>query len=318
MTTDGFSDGGPSLLGRRVYDGQEVDAYVGHLHSVVDELRAQLHRAADRAAGLEARLEEAGWGEQLIGRTLVLAQRSADRTVAEAHEEAQAILADVGRRATALMATSRAQAEARLAEATTEALRIVADARYGLGRTGEPRQTNDVPQPPTPPLNNVSQRPHVPTDPTDDAVPGPAKDDSFIPSAAPAPAGGIMLDIRERWNAARGGSAGLFDEMAERERRGGSDFLAQLASGPDSLDDLTESPPVASPAGRAVYLTEFATPRLADRANGSCGVAPVPHAEVNGHRPTKSTAHAPGRLTRVGLLMLGLLSPGPMAHRARR
>ena len=80
-----------------MYDSDEVDAYLAHLHHVIDELRGERPEAMSEA-------------ETLIGRTLALAQRAAEEQLAEARRQAASLLAEAHERARAIVAEAQARA----------------------------------------------------------------------------------------------------------------------------------------------------------------------------------------------------------------
>jgi hypothetical protein len=100
--TGDFAYGGgvseaPSFRTWRVYDSDEVDAHLAHLHDVIDELRRQQPEAISEA-------------ETLIGRTLALAERGAEEQLAEARRQAASLLADAHDRARAIVVEAHERA----------------------------------------------------------------------------------------------------------------------------------------------------------------------------------------------------------------
>ena len=86
----------------RGYRTDEVDEFVDQVADAFDQLEARLEDAAQRTARAERRLEERGPDEDL-GRTLVLAQRTADAALAEAQAEAARLVDEAEQRARAIL-----------------------------------------------------------------------------------------------------------------------------------------------------------------------------------------------------------------------
>jgi len=153
---------------RRLYDGDQVDAYLADLHEQLDRaLSANEHLELEMAAtvgDLQSRLDSsqrdlesaqrevislrtqlvgpAGEShhleaaERLLGQAMLQAQRAADLSAAEAELGAQAILADARNTAGSVMARARAEAAALIARAQADiellALRRTEDVRSQL------------------------------------------------------------------------------------------------------------------------------------------------------------------------------------------
>lgn len=116
--------------GWRGYDQEEVDRFLDRVSGSLadlwrerDELAARL-RVAESAAG------EASQAEQLLTRTLLAAQRTADETVAEARATAEATVAEAEHRAAELVGAAEAEAAAVRSAARVEAEELSATARY--------------------------------------------------------------------------------------------------------------------------------------------------------------------------------------------
>lgn len=101
----------------RGYHPDQVDEFLEQAALGVEELHERLRQANERAARAEARLAESGSDDDVLRRTLVLAQRTADAAVAEAEARAQAILAEADNRAQAILAEAEARAQAIVGEA---------------------------------------------------------------------------------------------------------------------------------------------------------------------------------------------------------
>ncbi|HVL02988.1 MAG TPA: DivIVA domain-containing protein, partial [Acidimicrobiales bacterium] len=86
----------------RGYRTDEVDEFVDQVADAFDQLEARLEDAAQRTARAERRLEERKPDEDL-GRTLVLAQRTADAALAEAQAEAARLVDEAEQRARAIL-----------------------------------------------------------------------------------------------------------------------------------------------------------------------------------------------------------------------
>jgi hypothetical protein len=344
VTSDVSSGRAGAPLPRRVYDGDGVDRYLTEMQQRVDGLRADLVAALDRAAAAERRLEDAAWSEELIGRTIVLAQRQADQAVRDAQEEAASILADARQRALAHLAESRDAAEDRLREAADEAERIVDSARATaaaiIGRLGEAHRRDatatehschegdDAP----PALARLSLAPTPDIGPASDPPPPahPSTGRSEVTAnghpdeAVPATSGAsVMLDIRDRWRAARTGSVALFEETAAAaESR--AEYLAVLRSAveedapsPDRPD--WESPPPPSPFEAASHLVAFPPSiPVGPPESESVSVAGDGAAALALDGDGQWHGHASRPLGRFGFFILSIVSPSSMTHRHRR
>ncbi|MGC8626935.1 MAG: DivIVA domain-containing protein [Acidimicrobiales bacterium] len=99
------------------YHPEDVDEFLEQAALGVEQLLGRLHQAEERVRQLEESASEAASSEELLKRTLVLAQRTADQVVQEAREEAARIVAE-----------ARAQGEALLAEGAARGQRAYEDA----------------------------------------------------------------------------------------------------------------------------------------------------------------------------------------------
>ena len=124
----------------RGYRTDEVDEFVDQVADAFDQLEARLEDAAQRTALAERRLEERRPDEDL-GRTLVLAQRTADaalaeaqteaaRLVNEAQERARSILSDLEERKARLEAEIEARIQAELVEVSERRAALEADVEH--------------------------------------------------------------------------------------------------------------------------------------------------------------------------------------------
>ena len=124
----------------RGYRTDEVDEFVDQVADAFDQLEARLEDAAQRTARAERRLEERGPDEDL-GRTLVLAQRTADaalaeaqaeaaRLVNEAEERARSILTDLEERKAQLEAEIEARIQTELVEVSERRAALEADVEH--------------------------------------------------------------------------------------------------------------------------------------------------------------------------------------------
>jgi cell division septum initiation protein DivIVA len=73
------------------FDPDEVNAFLTELAEAVDRVLARLRAAESGTGGAAASHGEVVAGEGVVGRALVLAQRTADQLVAEAEELARAV-----------------------------------------------------------------------------------------------------------------------------------------------------------------------------------------------------------------------------------
>ncbi|HVM39731.1 MAG TPA: DivIVA domain-containing protein [Acidimicrobiia bacterium] len=105
----------------RGYRQDDVDELLDRVAATVERLQAQVERLAERLAKAE---EEAGMGreaDEMLRRTLLLAQRTADAAVAEAQERARRLVAE-----------SEAKAQSIVASAETDARRSAVAERQRL------------------------------------------------------------------------------------------------------------------------------------------------------------------------------------------
>lgn len=99
------------------YHPEDVDEFLEQASLGVEQLLGRLRQAEERVRHLEESASEATGNEELLKRTLVLAQRAADQVVQEAREEAARVVAD-----------ARSQGEALLAEGAARGQRAYEDA----------------------------------------------------------------------------------------------------------------------------------------------------------------------------------------------
>ncbi len=107
----------------RGYNEIEVDAFLDEVERELSRLTAEnddlRERLASAAAAQAAAPPPTAEGEELLRRTLVLAQRTADETVASARAEADRLMGDARAQADRLLADSRAQASHALGDLDT-------------------------------------------------------------------------------------------------------------------------------------------------------------------------------------------------------
>lgn len=133
---------------KRGYDPDEVDAFKDQVATVVETAQNQATAMEARARAAVAKLQEvtsqvgsasatapasvapASSGDtEVISRTLLLAQRTADAAVAEARQEADRMLLEAREEAGRLLDSARGMASKAVDEAREEARRSVADER---------------------------------------------------------------------------------------------------------------------------------------------------------------------------------------------
>lgn len=103
---------------RRGYDVEEVDAFLERVIAELDALIAERDE-------LERRVRQASEEpSELLARTLMTAQRTADDTIAAAQEEAQRILEDARTQAAAMLEESQQRVAAERAALDSEAARV--------------------------------------------------------------------------------------------------------------------------------------------------------------------------------------------------
>lgn len=114
----------------RGYDQEEVDRFLDRVSARLSELtnqRDELARERDELAARVRELEQSGGESQeseLLQRTLVVAQRTADETVHDARATAEQTIADARAEAEEITADARRQAAAEQARAREIAARI--------------------------------------------------------------------------------------------------------------------------------------------------------------------------------------------------
>ncbi|HWG72847.1 MAG TPA: DivIVA domain-containing protein [Acidimicrobiales bacterium] len=117
----------------RGYHPEDVDQFLEQVAAGLEVLQDRLRQAVDRAQRAESAAAEAGGTDEILRKTLVLAQRTADLAVQEAREQAARILAGAEQQAQSLIG----EAEDRARRAHDES---VADMRAELGRLETVRQ----------------------------------------------------------------------------------------------------------------------------------------------------------------------------------
>lgn len=125
------------MQGRRVYDADEVDGYIGRLQGQLSELerelgslRSQLGSAHELARGVEE-------AERLLGRALLRAQQAADDALADAHRRGAAVVSNAEHEADDLLARARLEADRVVHRARAEAQAVVDAARREVEWTTE-------------------------------------------------------------------------------------------------------------------------------------------------------------------------------------
>ncbi|MEY4338849.1 MAG: hypothetical protein RLZ14_699 [Actinomycetota bacterium] len=131
---------------KRGYDPDEVDAFKDQVATVVETAQNQATAMEARARAAVAKLQEvtsqvgatpaaapaapaASGDTEVISRTLLLAQRTADAAVAEARQEAERLLSSAREEAGRVLDSARGMASKAVDEAREDARRSVADER---------------------------------------------------------------------------------------------------------------------------------------------------------------------------------------------
>lgn len=115
------------------YVAEDVDVFVESVAVGVEEMQAELRSAQARADKAEGRVMELMEDNEVLRRTLVTAQRTADAIVAEAHEQAAKVTDDAQVHASRLVAEADAEVAGKRAsmagdiEAEVESLRSQRD-----------------------------------------------------------------------------------------------------------------------------------------------------------------------------------------------
>ncbi len=104
----------------RGYNPDSVDEFLERVALRLEELEAEVERWHRRAEALDARLTEASADSEVLHRTLVMAQRTADQTLSEARANADQIVAEAEARATSIVSDAEFDARRRMAESTSE------------------------------------------------------------------------------------------------------------------------------------------------------------------------------------------------------
>ena len=103
---------------RKGYDPEQVKSFLSRVGAAVDEMRSHLVASDARARAAMARVQELSAREpavvgsadtDVISKTLLMAQRTADAAVADAQKSADATLADADSRSKATLAESEAR-----------------------------------------------------------------------------------------------------------------------------------------------------------------------------------------------------------------
>ena len=106
----------------RGYDPEEVDAFLDRVSEQLVEIQRERDAALERAHAAEQRATTgAGEQEQLLSRTLLTAERTAEQTVAEARSEAEQLREDARTEAEQLREEARSDAAALRRQAEEDA-----------------------------------------------------------------------------------------------------------------------------------------------------------------------------------------------------
>ena len=111
----------------RGYHPEDVDHFLEEVAAGLEMQQERLRQAVERAQRAEAAASEAGGNDEVLRKTLVLAQRTADLAVQEAREQAARILAGAEQQAQAMLADADERGRRTLEDAT-------ADSRTELAR----------------------------------------------------------------------------------------------------------------------------------------------------------------------------------------
>lgn len=93
----------------RGYDQDEVDRFLDRAAERIGELASERDGLGQRIRELEREVAEAGQAEELLQRTLLSAQRSADETIDEARATAEQTIEDARHQAEEIIAEARRQ-----------------------------------------------------------------------------------------------------------------------------------------------------------------------------------------------------------------
>ncbi len=111
----------------RGYHPEDVDHFLEQVAAGLEVLQDRLRQAVERAQRAEAAASEAGNTDDMLRKTLVLAQRTADMAVQEARDQAARILAGAEQQAQAVLAEAEEKGRLTLEE-------TLAESRVELGR----------------------------------------------------------------------------------------------------------------------------------------------------------------------------------------
>lgn len=103
----------------RGYNPDSVDQFLRLVAQRFDEMESEIEALEERSARAESRLADSG-EDDVIRRTLVLAQRAADQAMAEARERAEALLAEAREQAARVVEDAEATARERVEAASGE------------------------------------------------------------------------------------------------------------------------------------------------------------------------------------------------------
>jgi cell division septum initiation protein DivIVA len=119
--------GGSEMEASRFYPAEAVDRYVADLTAELADLRQRLDVAV-HGGDVEGRAESSSKVEALLGRTLLTAQRTADRIVADAESAAGLAVSTAEARAAAMIAEAQRDSDQARSDAGRDAVETLADA----------------------------------------------------------------------------------------------------------------------------------------------------------------------------------------------
>lgn len=104
----------------RGYNPDLVDEFLERVALRIEELESEAEKWRRRSDTAEARLAEASADSEVLHRTLVMAQRTADETIREAERRAESIVQDAEARSASIISDAEFEARRRMAESTSE------------------------------------------------------------------------------------------------------------------------------------------------------------------------------------------------------
>jgi cell division initiation protein len=112
----------------RGYRQKEVDTLLDRAAVTIEQLQVEVRRLGDRVSELESGSPSDREQDDLLRRTLLMAQKAADDAVAEAQSKAHALVSDAESRRTALLESASAQARSTIDSADEHAATTRTDA----------------------------------------------------------------------------------------------------------------------------------------------------------------------------------------------